>query len=117
VWWAIGAIPFALAVLLTNVCVVTAFVRIEKLPVFAPASTVMVLDCSGAAPLLLVDRVTVAPPAAAGPVSVTVPVVEPLPFTVEGLRTIDPTAGALMPKVPIAVAPAYVPVMFDSSVG
>ena len=93
----------------TTVRTVTVFVIIEKLAVVVLAGTMMLLVCSGAAAALLVERVTVAPPEAAGPVRVTVPVVEPPPFTVAGFKTSDTTAGARIARVAIALAPAYVP--------
>jgi len=101
--------PPELAVMLTIVCTVTVFVFIEKVVLVVPAGTMMLLVGSGATPALLVERVTVAPLGAAGPVRVTVPVIEPPPFTVAGFRTSAAIAGARIARVAIALAPAYVP--------
>jgi hypothetical protein len=63
-----------------------------KVAVMAPAGTVTLAGTVAAAVLLL-DSVTGAPPAGAGPLSVTVPVEELPPVTLAGLRLSEESVG------------------------
>jgi hypothetical protein len=56
-----------------------------------------------AAAVLLLDRVTTAPPAGAGPVKVTVPVEEVPPTTEAGFKVTELGAGAVIVKVAVFV--------------
>jgi hypothetical protein len=58
----------------------------------APAGTVTLAGTLAA--LLLLDRRTCAPPAGAGPLSVTVPVEDVPPITLAGLSVSDETVGS-----------------------
>ena len=66
----------------------TELVVTEKVAVVAPAATVTLAGICAAVVLLLVS-VTVAPPAGAAPLNVTVPVEELPPVTVVGLTASD----------------------------
>ena len=84
----------------------TGLVVIVNVAVVAPAATVTLAGTCAAAVLLL-DRVTTAPPAGAGPFSVTVPMQE-FPPTIEvGLRLTEfkTGAGAVTVKLAFWVAP------------
>jgi hypothetical protein len=72
----------------TEVAVLTALVSTEKVAVVAPAVTVTLSGTVAAA--LSLARITSAPPASAGLVSVTVPVEEVPPVTLAGLNDTDP---------------------------
>ena len=63
-----------------------------KLTLVAPAGTIT-LDGTLAAPLLL-ESATCAPPAGAGPLSVTVPVEDVPPTTLVGFRVSEATVGS-----------------------
>ena len=63
-----------------------------KVALVAPAATVT-LDGTVAALVLLLESVTVAPPAGAAPLSVTVPVEEFPPMTVVGFSDSDERLG------------------------
>ena len=65
-----------------------------KVAVVAPPATVTFAG-TVAAPVLLLLSVTTAPALAAGPLSVTVPVVEVPPITTVGLRLVELTTGAV----------------------
>jgi hypothetical protein len=78
--------------MVTAVELATELVVTEKVAVVAPAETVT-LEGTCAAAVLLLDRVTVAPPAGAAPLKVTVPVAELPPFTVAGLTATDDKAA------------------------
>ena len=73
----------------------TGEVAIVKVTVVAPAATVTLAGTCAAAVLLLV-RVTTAPPDGAGPVKVTVPIDDVPPMTEVGLRVtvLSETVGA-----------------------
>lgn len=75
--------------------------------VVAPAATATLTGTVAAAVLLLV-RVTTAPPAGAGPFSVTVPVEEVPPVTDVGLKVTELGTGAFTVRVALCVAVLYV---------
>ncbi len=80
--------------MVTEVDVVTALVVTVKVALVAPARTVTLAGTVATAVLLL-ERVTTAPPLGAGPLSVTVPCEGLLPTTLPGLRASEErlTAG------------------------
>jgi hypothetical protein len=82
----------------------TAEVVIVKVAVVAPAATVMLAGTCAAVVLLLV-RVTTAPPDGAGPVKVTVPVDDVPPITEVGLRVTEVSAAAVTVRVAVFVTP------------
>ena len=77
--------------MVTAVDAATALVLTVKVALVAPARTVTV-EGTLAAAVLLLERVTCAPPAGAGPLSVTVPVEEFPPVTLAGLKIIEESA-------------------------
>ena len=83
--------------------VLTGLVVTVKVALVAPALTVALVGTWAAA--LLLDRVTTAPPAGAGPFSVTVPVEELPPSTDERLRLTEMSAGAVTVKLAFWVVP------------
>ena len=89
---------------MTDALDATAEVVIVKIDVVAPAATVTLAGTRAAAVLLLV-RVTTAPPAGAGPVKVTVPVDDVPPITEVGLRVTEVSAAAVTVKVAVFVTP------------
>ena len=89
---------------MTDALDATAEVVIVKIDVVAPAATVMLAGTCAAAVLLLV-RVTTAPPDGAGPVKVTVPVDDVPPITEVGLRVTEVSAAAVTVKVAVFVTP------------
>src|SRR3989442_1208178 len=94
--------------MLTSVDVATALVLRLKLALVPPAGTVT-LEGTVAAGLLL-ESATCAPPAGAGPFSVTVPVEELPPVTLAGLRASDEmtgTAEGVTVSVAICAPPPY----------
>jgi hypothetical protein len=82
----------------------TAEVVIVNVPLVAPAATVT-LAATCAAVVLLLVRVTTAPPDGAGPVKVTVPVDEVPPITEAGLRLTEVSAAAVTVRVAVLVTP------------
>ena len=76
-----------------------------KVAVLAFAATVTVAGTTCAAAVLLLDRVTTAPPAGAGPFKVTVPVEEVPPSTEVGLTVTELRTAAVTVKVAFCVAP------------
>ena len=87
-----------------EVLVATGLVVTVKVAVVALAATVTFAGTCAAAGLLLA-RATTAPPVAAGPLSVTVPVVEFPPFTDAGFRLREVTTGAVTVKLAFRVVP------------
>jgi hypothetical protein len=81
--------------MVTDVVVDTAVVVTVKLALVAPAGTVT-LDGTVATFVLLLDRLTTAPPLGAGPLNVTVPVEEFPPVTLDGLRLSELRVGVVM---------------------
>jgi hypothetical protein len=79
--------------MVTEVDVATALVLTVKVALVVPAGTVT-LDGTLAAPLLL-ESISCAPPAGAGLLSVTVPVDDCAPVTVEGFKVSEVTAGGV----------------------
>ena len=77
--------------MVTGVEAVTALVFTGNVALVAPAATVT-LDGT-VAEVLLLERLTVAPPLGAAPLSVTVPVEGDPPVTVLGLRVTEVRAG------------------------
>jgi hypothetical protein len=78
--------------IVTAVAVGTELVATTKVAVVLPAGTVK-LPGTVATAMLLLDRVTIAPPAGAATLSVTVPVDVPPPPTLVGRRLIDIRSG------------------------
>ena len=83
-------------VIITLVLPLTALVVIPKLALVLPLATTTV-EGVWAAAVLLLDRVTVAPPVGAGPLRVTVPVDPDPPITVVGLTESDVRTIAVAP--------------------
>ena len=82
----------------------TAEVVIVNVALVAPAATVT-LAGTWAADVLLLVRVTTAPPDGAGPVKVTVTVDEVPPITELGLRLTEVSAAAVTVRVAVFVTP------------
>ena len=85
-------------VIVTPVLALTAFVVIAKVALVFPLGTTTFAGVCAAAVLLL-DSVTVAPPAGAGPLRVTVPIAAVPPTTVVGLTEIDVSTTAGDPAI------------------
>jgi len=77
--------------MVTGVEAVTALVLTENVALVAPAATVT-LDAT-VAEVLLLERFTMAPPAGAAPLRVTVPVEGDPPVTLLGLSVIEVSVG------------------------
>jgi hypothetical protein len=93
------------ALMVTVVEPATALVPRLKLALVAPAATVTPAGTVTAA--LLLESVTCAPPAGAGPSSVTVPVAALPPVRVVGVRLSDETLGGITVSEVVSVAPPY----------
>lgn len=93
------------AVIVTEALVATGLVVTVNVAVVAFAATVTLACTTCAAAVLLLDRVTVAPPAGAGPFNVTVPVEEAAPITEAGFMVTELRVGAVTVKVPVLVVP------------
>src|SRR5882672_12812841 len=89
--------------MVTDADAATALLVTLKVALVAPAATVTLAGTVAAG--LLLESVTCAPPAGAGPFSVTVPVEEPPPVTLAGLTVSDETAGGSTVSVAVRVAP------------
>ena len=92
--------------IVTVVEVTTTLVLTLKVAWVAPAGTVT-LEGTVAAPVLLLESATTAPPAGAGPFSLTVPVEVPSgpPTTLVGLRLRELTIGGSTLSAAVRVAP------------
>jgi hypothetical protein len=82
----------------------TGLVVIVKVAEVAPAATVTLAGACAAAVLLL-DRVTTAPPVGARPVKVTVPVDEVPPITEAGLSPTELSVAGVTVKVAVLATP------------
>jgi hypothetical protein len=98
--WAVPRVP----VIVTEVLAATGLVVAEKLAVVAFAATVTVAG-TWAAVVLVLDRVTTAPPDGAGPFNVTVPVEEIPPSTEAGLTMTELSVAAVTVKVTVWAVP------------
>src|SRR5437667_12253825 len=94
--------------MVTEVVVATGFVLTVKLALVAPAGTVT-LAGTAATPVLLLDKLTTAPPLGAGALSVTVPVDELPPVTLDGLKVSEVKAGVVTVSVAAGVVALYAP--------
>jgi hypothetical protein len=83
---------------------VTGLVVTVKVAVVAPPATVTVAG-SVAAAVLLLDRVTTAPAAAAGPFKVTVPVDVVPPITEAGFKVTEVSVAAVIVRVAVLAIP------------
>src|SRR5881296_3285788 len=89
----------------------TGLVLTVKVPLVAPAGTVT-LEGTVAAPVLLLESRTCAPPAGAGPFSVTVPVEDCTPpTTLVGLSVSEETIGGVTVSEAVRVLPLSAPEM------
>ncbi len=82
---AVFLMPLKLAVMVAVVVVATGVVAMVKAPLLDPAGMVMLLTVGWATEVLLLERLTVAPPAGAMPFREIVPVELWLPVTAAGL--------------------------------
>ena len=98
---------------MTGVDAATALVATVKPALAAPAGTVT-LAGTEAAPLLL-ESATCAPPAGAGPFSVTVPLAVVPPATLEGLMLRDEINAGTTASGAVLVAPPYEPEMVTAA--
>ena len=89
---------------MTEVDAVTALVAIGNVALVAPSATVTLPGTEATGELLLVS-VTIAPPAGAGPYSVTVPVEGFPPTTVDGLTVTEDNQRRTV-RVVVLVTPA-----------
>ena len=90
---AVNETPLQAAVMTTVVAVATGLVVTVMLPVVAPAGTVTEAGTPAAAALAL-DSVTLMPPEGAAPVSVTVPLIEVPPVTLDAFSESDASDAA-----------------------
>ena len=89
--------------MLTGVDVATALVVRLKLALVPPAGTVTLAGTTAAG--LLLESVTCAPPAGAGPFSLTVPAEGLPPVTLAGLRASEETIGGITVSEAVCVPP------------
>ena len=106
------AVP-RVAVIVATVFAGTALVVTVKVAVVAFAATVMLAGTCTAA--LLLDKVTTAPPAAAFPFSVTVPVDGVPPRTETGLRATEFTLAAITVRLAVRVVPSMAVIVSGTS--
>jgi hypothetical protein len=100
---AVSVVPLSLEETVTEIDAVTAVVVTVKVAVVVPAGTVTLAGTVAAA--LLSDNVTTVPAEGAGPLSVTVPVEEVPPVTLDGLRVSEVRAGRSTVKLAVLVVP------------
>ena len=98
---------------MTDALDATADVVIVKVAVVAPDATVTLAGKCAAEVLLLV-RVTTAPPDGAGPVKVTVPVEDVPPVTEAGLRPTELGTAAVTVKPAVCVEPKVAEILSDA---
>lgn len=96
-------VPLRLAEIVADVMELTPAVRIGKLAAVAPPGTVRVSGTCAA--MSVVDSVTEAPPAGAGPLRVTVPVEDAPPVRVFGLNETDEIVAGLIVRVAVLAPP------------
>ena len=96
--------------MIADVLLATGVVDTVKVAVFVFTATVT-LTGTEATDGLLLDSVTTAPPAGAGPFSVTVPVDRLPPLTELGLSATEVRLAAVTVNVAVLVVPLYVPEM------
>jgi hypothetical protein len=101
---AVRVAPLHVPEIVTDVLLATGLVVTVKVTVVAPAATVT-LPGTWAAPVLLLESVTTAPPAGAAPLSVTFPVDAFPPSTDVGLRVTDVTVAAVTVSVAVRATP------------
>ena len=105
---AVLVVPLRTAEIVTDVLAVTGVVVMANVAVVAPPATVT-LTGTVAADVLLLVKVTTAPPAGAAPVRITVPVEDAPPYGLVGLsETEEGTAGRTV-NVAVFVAPFRTP--------
>ena len=90
--------------MVTEVDESTSIVPTAKVAVVVPPRTVTLAGTVTTAVLLL-ESVTCAPPAGAGPLSVTVPVEELPPLTLTGFKVNDEGTGGITVSAAVCVAP------------
>src|SRR5437763_3543628 len=95
--------------MLTLVNAVTALVAMLNVALVAPAATVTLAGAEAAA--LLLESVACAPPAGAGPFSVTVPELGLPPVTLAGLMPSEEITGGTTVSEALCVPPPYEPEM------
>src|SRR5438477_12026716 len=93
--------------MVTGVEAVTALVLTEIVSLVAPAATVT-LEAT-VAEVLLLERFTMAPPAGAAPLRVTVPVEGDPPVTLPGLSIIEDSVGLDDPWIAVRAAAMVTP--------
>ncbi len=93
---AVAEAPFAVAVIVELVLLATPVVVTEKVPLVAPAATV--IEAGTVAEVELLLRETANPPVGAAVLKVTVPVEDEPPATLVGLKASEDTVGAVMVK-------------------
>ena len=104
VWVAVRVVPPYIAEMLTDVLAATGIVVTMNVAVVALAGMVTLVGAFATAVLLL-ESVTVAPPAGAGPLSVTVPVEELPPRTEVGLNETEESAAGVTVWIAVRVMP------------
>ena len=85
--------------MVTGVVLATGLVLTEKVAVVAPVATVTLAGTVAEGSLL--DSVTAAPPAGAGPFNVTVALEELPPITVAGLNDTEESTGGLIVRLAV----------------
>jgi len=86
--------PFAVAVMVAAVAAVTLVVLTVNVELVAPAGMRIKPEAGTTAAALLLDSATATPPAGAGPSSITVPVEDAPPVTLDGETEIPVRVGS-----------------------